>query len=634
MMKKTGSSAGNEKERINFLKKLDLLDAPPEEEFDRLTKLASRLLEMPIVQISILAEDREWYKSSIGTDVKERPRDCSICAHTILNPDSPTIIENIENENEIRKSEFSQEEPTPVSYIGVPISVNDFTVGTFSARDTKPRDFSETDVENITMLARQTEDLIRRKNVENEVKHRRREFERLFHGTTHGLIRVNEKGEIEQLNDVVLDIFGYDREELIGESIEILVPEKLRAVHRDERNQYTDDPETRPMGEGRDLVGVSKSGQEIPIEVGLNPLKTSSSTKIIADITDISERKRTEEDLENTKERFQQIAETIEEVFWIFTPYLRTVKYVSPAYEKIWEQDTDALLNNAKTWLDRIHAGDRDEVRDEFFNQGPTGNYEKEFRLEIDGKTKWIRDRCFTICDDDGDITRIIRFSEDITDLKQTQRSLEETVEQKETLLQELHHRVKNNLQVLTSFIRLQKKEQTNQDFSRFVQQIQDRIRTMALIHEKLFSSDQISNLDFSSYLRELVNGIVQSHSQDDLVVNVEYDLEPELELGAEKAISAGLIVNELVTNALQHAFEDTLKGTIRLELSETTDQLVITVSDDGVGFNDIEELQQKSFGYQIVRSLAEDQLDGSISVFENDNNGSSFQVSFPKNRS
>lgn len=494
----------NEKERIRFLKSIHLLDTPPDAEFDRLTKLGSRLLQTPMAQISILDENREWFKASVGSPVQQRKREHSICTHAILDPGEPMIIENLELDHRIDTAKFDELENEPRSYLGKPIVVNGYALGTFSVRDTKTREFTQEDIENVSMLAEQVEDLIRHRKAQQELTQKSREFQQLFEGTSHAMIKVNGQGIIEDTNPRVKDIFGYEPDELTGQPVEELVPENRRSPHQSERQEYMNNPTNRPMGAGRDLYGLKKDGTRIPVEIGLNPIETESGTKIIADITGISER-------------------------------------------------------------------------------------------------------------------------------KQAENELKKALKDKETLLKELHHRVKNNLAVISSLVALQKRQVDDPEVEHHLADCENRIRSMSQVHEMLYRSDNLTDIALSKHVEKLVRSLIRSYSNQITNLECSYDIDDNLKLEVDRLIPCSLLVNEAVSNALEHGFSSE-QSDPHLSISFQkihNNRVQFSVSDNGTGLpEDFNPDAVESLGLELIQRLSESQLNGNYSITSE--HGTTVTVTFP----
>jgi PAS domain S-box-containing protein len=226
-----------------------------------------------------------------------------------------------------------------------------------------------------------------------------------------------------------------------------------------------------------------------------------------------------------------------------------------------------------------------------------------------------------------GKTVGIVKVVRDITAQKQIERSLRSSLREKDVLLQEIHHRVKNNLQVIASLLNIQVFSETSEGARQGLIESQTRIQSMALVHQLLYQSKDLAQIDFSEYIGNLISRLAQTYSTAADRVRVVTSA-AGIRLDVDRAIPCGLILNELVTNALTHAFPNGRKGTITVTFSEDADNITLTVADDGIGlakqidFDDI-----RSFGLQIARTLAQ-QLDGTISL--TGTRGTVARVTFP----
>ncbi|MGZ8937554.1 MAG: CHASE4 domain-containing protein [Halobacteriota archaeon] len=224
-----------------------------------------------------------------------------------------------------------------------------------------------------------------------------------------------------------------------------------------------------------------------------------------------------------------------------------------------------------------------------------------------------------------GNVTKVAVFSRDITERKRAEEQIITSLREKELLLSEIHHRVKNNLQIVSSLLSLQSDYVTDADALAMFRESQQRVKSMALIHEKLYQSEDFAHIDFSDYLAALSSYLVSSYHLPSVRLVTE-GCTTSVDITA--AIPCGLIVNELVTNAFEHAFPDGRAGTITVSLcTDEAGTHVLSVSDDGVGFpEDLDFRNTKSLGLQLVTGLV-NQLDGTITLDRT--KGTTFIITF-----
>ncbi len=198
----------------------------------------------------------------------------------------------------------------------------------------------------------------------------------------------------------------------------------------------------------------------------------------------------------------------------------------------------------------------------------------------------------------------------DITDRKRIEEDLRRSLEEKESLLKEIHHRVKNNMQVISSLLSLQASTVTDESGLLLLRESQHRIRAMALVHEQLYQSSNLARIDMTEYLRTLASHLARTYGSPDVAVRVSGT---GASLAVDSAIPCGLIVNELVTNAFKHAFPDGRKGTVEINFRDENEDFLLAVSDDGIGIpSHVDISSTATLGLQLVSTLA-DQLKGSI---------------------
>jgi two-component sensor histidine kinase len=215
----------------------------------------------------------------------------------------------------------------------------------------------------------------------------------------------------------------------------------------------------------------------------------------------------------------------------------------------------------------------------------------------------------------------------DITERKRAEEKIRASLREKEVLLKEIHHRVKNNLQIISSLLYLQATRTEHPGAISALRESRNRIKSMALIHERLYQSPNLASVDMGEYTRNLVSDLQRSHSIGERAVRLRLDIE-DIPLGITEAIPCGLIINELVSNALKHAFPKGRAGEITIGLQRGgANQVTLTVSDNGIGLPEqVDFRKSPSLGLTLINSLVE-QLGGTIELDRS--GGTAFTITF-----
>jgi len=217
----------------------------------------------------------------------------------------------------------------------------------------------------------------------------------------------------------------------------------------------------------------------------------------------------------------------------------------------------------------------------------------------------------------------------DISEQKKISDELQRSLTEKEILLREVHHRVKNNLQVISGLIELQSIQITDPEIHRLFDESQNRIKTMALIHESLYRSTDYARIDFGSYLNELTSYLLNTYGRSREEISIDIQLSVT-HMNLELAIPCGLIANELISNSLKHAFPNGKRGVITIRLEKAGEnEFVFSVSDDGIGFPaDLDVKTAKSFGMTLINGLVTHQMRGSLEIQRG--NGTTVVIRYP----
>jgi len=218
---------------------------------------------------------------------------------------------------------------------------------------------------------------------------------------------------------------------------------------------------------------------------------------------------------------------------------------------------------------------------------------------------------------------------EDITERKQTKEHIEASLREKEVLLKEIHHRVKNNLAIVSSLLQMQSRRTKDDQANEILRDSHNRIASIALVHETLYSSEDLANIDFAQYITKLTTHLWNSYNTKSQPIEIITQIE-NVGLDIEVAVPCGLIINELISNALKYAFPDHRFGEIKIKFyQENEHNLILIIQDNGIGLTENFDSQKlKTLGINLVRGLVQ-QLRGNMTI--NCEQGTEFRIAFTK---
>ena len=345
--------------------------------------------------------------------------------------------------------------------------------------------------------------------------------------------------------------------------------------------------------------------------------------------TDVTARKQTEDALKASEEKYSTLVEKSGDGIIILDN--RTVTFANQKMEEMTGYQGSELYGKIFT---ELIAPQYKQILDEGYRTRQAGSVSSpaSYELELltkDGRKIPVDTKANRILLESRYIVMVtIR---DITERKQAQAKILASLAEKETLLKEVHHRVKNNMQVISSLLRLQEGRVKDKDAAALLKDSQNRIQSMALVYNKLYQSENLASINMTDYIKELSAGLVKSYAVSPVRVTV--NVAPSnVFLDVDLAIPCGMVINELVTNSLKYAFPGNRKGQITISLKENEQGLQLTVRDDGVGIpEDINLANTSTLGIKLVSNLVRDQLGGIIEIDRR--HGTTYQINFPPER-
>jgi len=338
------------------------------------------------------------------------------------------------------------------------------------------------------------------------------------------------------------------------------------------------------------------------------------SRRVAVLFNDITERKRAEEALKaSMKEVLDLKAALDEHAIVAITDAQGKITYVNDKFCTISKYARAELLGQDHRIINSGYHP-KEFIRDLWTTIAHGKVWKGEIKNRAkDGSYYWVDTTIVPFLNEDGKPRQYVAIRADVTERKRAEESLLESLHDKDTLLKEIHHRVKNNLQLVSSLLEMQAKHIQDPKALNAFQECQNRVRSMALIHEKLYQSKSLARIDFAEYIRSLTSLFIRTYHTSAQNVRLDLRLQPAF-LNLETAIPFGLLLNEIIANCLEHAFPNQRAGVILVSFQQAPDgRLTLLVEDNGVGLpEDFDWEQSPSLGLRLVRILT-DQIQGAI---------------------
>jgi PAS domain S-box-containing protein len=496
----------------------------------------------------------------------------------------------------------------------------------------KPHDYTSHDVETVSLLADLAWGIVGLKRAEAALSESERRYRAIIEDAPLGIARADRKGKLLRANPAFAGILKYDSTE-----------ELLETVNRSSIHEALFvDPERRETIIEEIFVGNSwhvfenryrcKDGSVITCRVHSRRVfdPAGKESEFESFLENITERLEAEKALKESEEKFRVLAETSPSAIALYQG--EEVIYINSTASRLMGYTVEEL--SRRSFWGCVHDDFKELVRERGLarmrGEAVPEQYECKF-VTKDGRELWVLMAVGRI-EYNGRPAGIVTLV-DTTQAKLADDRIRASLAEKEVLLKEVHHRVKNNLQIISSLLDLQSDYLRDEKSRAVIKESQSRIRSMALIHQKLYQSESFAFVNFREYIEELAMSLFATYAGEPYPVQLAVDV-GEVALGMDEAIPCGLIVNELVSNSLKHAFPDGRKGMLTVSChAGETGQIELTVADTGVGLPPGFDCgNAETLGLQLVTMLVR-QLGGTMTV-DGEAGGTAVAIRFAGRRS
>lgn len=488
-----------ESERLEELDSYNILDTLSESDYDFITNMAAKITGSPISLISLIDDERQWFKSRFGLAAEETPREYAFCAHAINSEEDVFIVKDSAKDERFYDNPLAVGAPNVIFYAGVTLRApNDLPLGTLCVIDDKSKDLSRDQISDLKKLGSQVMVLLNLRRTNEQLREVKRNFEKAQELTEMGSWKWDIVEDKAEWSPEMYNIFGVSKDSFY------------------------------PSNENISQVVLTQDKHKF--NLGLDAL--------------INNR--------------------------IFTPF-------------------DFKIRRPSGEIRTLHVVGLDKISE----------------------------------------TKIFGVTQDITNRKMLETEIlsqKKLLAERETLLKEVHHRVKNNMQVVSSLMSLQCMGIKDEKLLSKFKEAESRILSMAMVHEQMYNSGNLSEINFGKYLLELYKSHVNSYHTGKGTIQLKDEVE-DVSIDMEIAIPCGLIFNEVLTNAFKYAFPEDTGGTVFLSLTEKNGKIELVIADSGIGFDT--SVSSKSLGMKLIKSLTK-QLKGE-SIITSRETGTIFKLLFPK---
>jgi len=447
-----------------------------------------------------------------------------------------------------------------------------------------------------------------RRKVEEELRQSENKYRVLVENLPQRIFLKDRNGVYISCNENYARDLGINPKKIVGKTDYDFFPKNLAEKYRADDNRIIESGKTEEIEEK-----YIKDGSEGFVKTVKIPVKDEEGEIIGVQgiFWDITGRKKAEEALRASEEKYRVVFETTGTAIIIVENDI--ISMVNTEFEKLSGYYKEEV-ESKKNWREFIIKEDLEKIEKYYhlYKIDP-GAVPDTFEFKACDRYGNIKDIFMRIALIPNTKKMVVSLL-DITEHKQAEESLRISFKEKEILLREVHHRTKNNLQVILSLLDLQSLTIGDKQMLGGIKDIQNRIRSISLVHEKLYQSKDLSNVNLKNYIQELTNALLKSYEGSKHRISLILDID-NIFISLDTITTCGLIINELVSNSLKYAFPNNRKGQIKIALHATDgDEMELRIIDNGIGLPEgLDFRNTKSLGLKLVQWLAEDQLEGTV---------------------
>ena len=457
----------------------------------------------------------------------------------------------------------------------------------------RPIPDEDDETEEIKEIQANTRDISGRKEFEKKLREEKEFIDKSIESLPELFYLIDEDQNFVKWNNIKQEL-GYSDEEVQDM--------QLREFYQEEDQEFIISTIVEALKEGSaeaEVDMVSKSGNVIPYYITAKSFRRGDKSYIVGFCMNLSAMKEAQYELDKQRELLDAVVNQTKSLIYI-KDQSGEYRLVNDSYLNFYGLERDNVIGQTDREVHGEQIAEQTMAQDYKVFEGQktieveeerSNGHEKRLYHTIKYPLRGIPGLEDCMCG----------ISTDVTDRVKYEQQLEQSLSEKKTLLQEIHHRVKNNLAVVSGMLQLQALNTENKDMKKLLNHSESRIKTMALIHEKLYQSKSLSQIDFGLYVEELIKNIKQiSVTRENIDIMLEFD---SFNLNVNQAVPCALIINEIISNSYEHAFTKKKEGRICVQLQKVNKKIEVCISDNGKGLP-VDYDQKESMGFTIINTL------------------------------